>query len=52
MGMACADDARAKAKATAVSLIISFLPLAITAEAANLANSNENAGEFPAPVNI
>jgi hypothetical protein len=38
--MACADDARAKAKATAISLIISFLPLkksaATCADAAEL----------------
>ena len=37
MGMACADETRAKAKATAVSLIICFLPVAMAAEAANVA---------------
>lgn len=37
MGMACADEASTKAKATAVSLIICFLPLAIAADAANVA---------------
>ncbi len=36
MGMACADETSTKAKAAAVSLIISFLPLAIAAEAANV----------------
>jgi len=37
MGMACADEASTKAKATVVSLIIFFLQLAIAVEAANVA---------------